>query len=72
LSWQSLGGNMSGRIIQKAKLGEGRIVGYKTGYRGDKIGHDTFVAEVQWVRGSDNKVQKAKLIYEIDVVSEPF
>lgn len=63
---------MGGKIIQKAKLGEGRVVGYKTMYKGDKIGHDSFKAEVQWVRGSDNKMQKATLIYEIDIVSDPF
>ena len=68
----SLGGTSSNRIVEKPRLGSVNASGYRIAYRGDRIGHDRFVIERRWLNGLNNQWNKGTLVFEIDVVAQPF
>lgn len=71
-SWVSLGGIFSNKIIESPKLGQVRASGYRIAYRGDRVGHDHFIIEKRWRRGSTNTWGTGRVVYDVDVVAQPF
>jgi hypothetical protein len=70
--WRSIGGHMESRIVERPRLGTVNSGGYVIRYRGDKVGHDRFVAEITWLHWANTNRQKATVTFDIDVVPEPF
>jgi hypothetical protein len=69
---RSLGGHSSNRIIESPKLGRVSANGYRISYRGDRVGHDRFTIERRWLNGSTNEWLTGRIVYEVDVVAQPF
>ncbi len=69
--WSSLGPKTGFTVLEKPSLGEIKTGTYTVSYRSEKIGHDRFIIENHWFKGSENKALKGKVIYEVDVVAEP-
>lgn len=69
----SLGGHSSSRIVESPKLGQVKTNGYRIGYRGDRVGHDRFVIERRWLKPyTNNGWYTGRIVYEVDVVAQPF
>jgi hypothetical protein len=68
----SLGGHSSSKLIEKPRFGEVRLNSYRVSYKGDRIGKDRFVIERRWLNGNTNQWQSGRIIYEVDVVGQPF
>jgi len=70
---RSLGGHFSSRIIESPKLGQVRANGYRVSYRGDRVGHDRFIIERRWLSApTTDKWWTGRIIYDVDVVAQPF
>jgi hypothetical protein len=69
---QSLGGHSSSKIIERPKLGQVIANGYRVSYRGDKVGQDRFVIERRWQNGSSNEWWTGRIVYQVEVVAQPF
>ena len=69
---RSLGGHSSNRIIESPKLGQVRANGYRISYRGDRVGQDRFTIERRWLNPSTNGWFTGRIVYEVQVVAQPF
>ena len=71
--WTSLGGGSSSKIIEGPKIGQVRTIGYRIGYRGDRVGHDRFVVEHRWLKPFQNDVWNVgRIVFAVDVLAQPF
>lgn len=68
----SLGGHYSNRIVESPKLGQVSANDYRISYRGNKVGHDRFTVERRWLNPHTNGWYTGRIVYEVDVVPEPF
>ena len=68
----SLGGHYSNRIIESPKLGQVTANDYRISYRGNRVGHDRFTVERRWLNPHTNGWYTGRIVYEVDVVAEPF
>jgi hypothetical protein len=68
----SLGGHSSNKIIERPKLGQVAANGYRVSYRGDRVGQDRFVIERRWQNGSSNEWWTGRIVYQVEVVAQPF
>ncbi len=69
--YSSLGYLKSIHILEQPKIGKANSTRNSVSYTSDKIGHDRFVAEINWYSAVGNVPQSGRLIYEIDVVENP-
>jgi hypothetical protein len=72
VNWRSLGGHFSGRIIERPKLGQVIANGYRVSYRGDRVGQDQFVIEHRWLKWSSNQWATGRIVYDVEVLAQPF
>lgn len=69
--WRGLGAQDLPTIVERPTLGELSVGLSRVSYKGNRIGHDRFVIEKTWY-GPANDLRRAKIVYEVDVVSAPF
>ena len=68
----SLGGHSESVLVERPTRGVAQARGYRIRYRCDSLGHDRFVIEHRWLNWANNQWMSGKIVYEIDVVDQPF